>query len=192
MSAPAILPRDLPGLGKTLAHRLANPDAAARAERIVVEHAPDERLALAFLLELARHSRDSLIDALTHQDLAADLIFCLGSSELVAGELAGTGAAWPVIFARAREENAESLAATMHCDPIDGSRAEVAAALGDWKPRRFFEIAVADLLGLTSVSATAALMSALAEECIRTAYAAANRLLGDRAAEIGAFCVLAM
>ncbi|HXW84968.1 MAG TPA: DUF294 nucleotidyltransferase-like domain-containing protein, partial [Candidatus Binataceae bacterium] len=187
------LSRELAGLGATLAERLANRSAAARLSELVAECAPDERLALAFLLELARHSPAALLETLYDRALAADLVFVLGSSELVAGELAAAGAAWPVIFARAREERADSLGATLCCDPIAGeSRAEVATALSDWKRRRFFEIAVADLLGKIEVMETAALMSRLADECIRAAYQAALRLLGARAAELGEFCVLGM
>src|SRR5262249_56450816 len=51
---------------------------------------------------------------------------------------------------------------------------------------------IADLLRRIEVAETARLMSALADECIRAGLAAVKHLMGPRAADASAFCVLAM
>ncbi len=58
--------------------------------------------------------------------------------------------------------------------------------------RMLVRVAIADLLDGISVADTARAMSELADECIRTALDLAIHFLGERAAEVGKFCVLAM
>ena len=183
---------ELTGLGDTLARRLGDPRIAVRAATIVAERAPDERLALAFLLQLAEHSRDELSAALHDEALAGDLIFCLGASELVATEI-GIGPGWLEIFSHARVATADSVRASEFPQTIEGAtRQDAAAALARIKRRRFLDLAIADLLRRITVSDTALLMSELADDCIRMAYAAAQRLMGARSAEAGGFCVVAL
>ncbi len=182
---------ELSGLADTLARRLNDGRLAARAAATVAERAPDERLALAFLLQLADHSRDTLSAALRDDELRADLIFCLGGSELVATELAMTGASWLEFFTRARAATVDTIRAGVTPETIEAdSRQEAAAALARIKRRRFLEIAIADLLRRVSVSDTAMLMSELADDCIGMAHAAAARLMGTAGAR--GFCVVAM
>jgi glutamate-ammonia-ligase adenylyltransferase len=184
---------ELTGLGDTLARRLGDPRIAVRAATIVAERAPDERLALAFLLQLAEHSRDELSAALHDEALAGDLIFCLGASELVATELGIAGPGWLEIFSHARVATADSVRASRVPQTIEGAtRQDAAAALARIKRRRFLDLAIADLLRRITVSDTALLMSELADDCIRMAYAAAQRLMGARSAEAGGFCVVAL
>ncbi|MGH7779056.1 MAG: bifunctional [glutamate--ammonia ligase]-adenylyl-L-tyrosine phosphorylase/[glutamate--ammonia-ligase] adenylyltransferase, partial [Candidatus Binataceae bacterium] len=185
---------ELTGLADTLASRLGDPRTAARAAAMVAERAPDERLALAFLLQLAERSRDGLITALRDDALARDLIFCLGASELVATELGIADSGWLEIFTRARGATADSIRATSSAPKaVDaGSRQDAAAALARYKRRRFTELAIADLLRRITVSDTALLMSELADDCIRIAHAAAARLMGTRANKAGGFCVVAL
>ncbi|MHB8382515.1 MAG: bifunctional [glutamate--ammonia ligase]-adenylyl-L-tyrosine phosphorylase/[glutamate--ammonia-ligase] adenylyltransferase [Candidatus Binataceae bacterium] len=184
---------ELSGLGDTLGRRLGDPRIASRATALVAERAPDERLALAFLLQLAEHSRDELAQAMHDEALAGDLIFCLGASETVATELGIAGPGWLEIFFRARGASAESIRASWSPDTIEAAtRHEAAAALARIKRRRFLDLAVADLLRRITVSDTALLMSELADDCIRMAYAASARLMGMRGAEAGGFCVVAL
>ncbi len=176
-----------------LARQLGDERAARRASQLVAETAPDERLALAFLLRLGDQSRDTLLSALGDPASARDLVFCLGASELVASELAASGPGWYEIFAGARRSNVDSLLDSMRCGPIDAAdKTSASALLSGWKRRRFVDIAVADLLDRIAVGDTARLMSTLADECIRAAFALAMRLAGPRAADAGDFCVLAM
>lgn len=184
---------ELTGLGDTLASRLGDPRIAARAAAIVAERAPDERLALAFLLQLAEHSRDELAQALRDEARAGDLIFCLGSSELVATELGIAGPGWLEIFSRARVATADSIRTAKVPGTIESAtRQDAAMALARIKRRRFLDLAIADLLRRITVSDTALLMSELADDCIEMAYAAARRLMGSRAAEAGGFCIVAL
>ncbi len=180
-------------LADRLKHRLHNIRLAERALRDVAERAPDERLALAFLLKLAEDSAPALKRILRDREAGADLVFCLGSSELVATELSSARAGWGEYFLDARAANFEQLIAGMRCDPIDApDRQAAAAALGRFMRRTFVRVAIADLLDRIDVADTARAMSALGDECIRTALAQAARFLGPRAAEVGSFCVLAM
>ncbi|MGC1340583.1 MAG: bifunctional [glutamate--ammonia ligase]-adenylyl-L-tyrosine phosphorylase/[glutamate--ammonia-ligase] adenylyltransferase [Candidatus Binataceae bacterium] len=184
---------ELTGLGETLARRLGDARIAVRATTMVAERAPDERLALAFLLQLAEHSREQLTAALRDEAIAGDLIFCLGSSEVVATELGIAGPGWLEIFSRARVATADSIRAIRAPETIEAAtRQDAATALARTKRRRFLDLAIADLLRRITVSDTALLMSELADDCIRMAYAAARRLLGARAAEAGEFCVVAL
>jgi glutamate-ammonia-ligase adenylyltransferase len=184
---------ELAVLADRLKHRLSNLRLAERALREVAARAPDERLALAFLLKLAEDSPAALKQVLRDRAAGADLIFCLGSSELVATELSSVGSGWAEYFLRARAENIEALVAAMRCDPIEApDRHTAAVALGRFMRRMFVRVAVADLLDRIDVAGTARAMSALADECIRTALGLATHFLGTRAGDVGQFCVLAM
>ena len=184
---------ELTGLADTLARRLGDARAAARASAIVAERAPDERLALAFLLQIAEHSRDALLAGLRDDALAGDLIFCLGSSETVATELGMAGVPWLEIFTRARGGTVESIRASRVPVTIEAETRHAAAAeLARIKRRRFLDLAIADLLRRITVSDTALLMSEMADDCIGMAFAAAVRLIGPRAAGACRFCVVAL
>src|SRR5579863_9126480 len=136
----------------------------------VREHAPDERLALAFLLQLAEQSPGDLRDALSDRARASDLVFCFGASELIGAGLRGIGPGWATFFdqARAQADNAPAQPFTFDAGGI-ADRHAAARALGDFKSRIFLRIAIADLLGRLSVIGTMAAMSRLADECIRAA-----------------------
>jgi [glutamine synthetase] adenylyltransferase / [glutamine synthetase]-adenylyl-L-tyrosine phosphorylase len=193
MAAELVLSSQLAPLAGALRLKLGDHRAADRALRLVGEVAPDERLALAFLIQLAELSHDSIARALSDNAVARDLVFCLGASELVAADLAAAGAGWLEIFAQAREMNADRWLESMHCGVPDAAdRGAAAAAVSEFKRRHFVMIAIADLLRRIDVSDTARLMSALADECIRAACALAARLMGARAAQVGEFCVIAM
>lgn len=180
-------------LADRLKLRLGNQRLASQALRAITLRAPDERLALAFLLKLAEQSPESLKRILRDRAAGADLIFCLGSSETVATEISAAGPEWANEFIRARSETIDTLLSAMRCDPIDAPDRQLAgSALGRFKRRMFVRIAMADLLDRIDVAGTARAMSALADECIRTALALATRFLGARADAIGRFCVLAM
>jgi len=191
MPAVRELSPELRPLAETLRQKL--PSLAARPDAIVAERAPDERAALAALLQFAELSPDPLAATLQDSTLAGDLIFCLGASDLVRAELTAAGDRWIEIFRAARSASAESIRATMRCDPIATStRQDAAAALAGFKRREFTKIVIADLLRRVEVPETARLMSALADECIRAGLSAVKNLMGPRAADTGAFCVLAM
>src|SRR6202158_1150021 len=74
-------------LADRLKRRLGNIRLAEQALAAVTRRAPDERLALAFLLKLAEDSATELKNVLRDRAAGEDLVFCLGSSELVATEL---------------------------------------------------------------------------------------------------------
>jgi glutamate-ammonia-ligase adenylyltransferase len=184
---------ELTGLADTLGSRLGDARAAARASALVAQRAPDERLALAFLLQLAEHSRGSLLAAMRDEALAGDLIFCLGASETVATELGMAGLPWLEVFTRARGASVESIRASRAPVVLEAeSRQDAAAALARYKRRRFLELAIADLLRRVTVTDTALLMSELADDCITIAYDTSARLMGARAAVAPGFCVVAM
>ncbi len=180
-------------LPAALARALGGDRLAQRAAALAAEHAPDAQLALAFLIKLAEQTRDELERALASEALARDLIFCLGASELVASGLAAAGTQWRVRFEGARAASFDSLLESIRFDAIDAAGpAEAAVVLAAFRRQAFLDIAIADLLGRVKVLDTARLMSALADECIRAAHAYATRLMGERAADAGRFCVLAM
>jgi glutamate-ammonia-ligase adenylyltransferase len=179
-------------LAETLRQKLP-PSCAATVDATVVNRAPDERLALAGLLQLAELSPETLASALADSFIAGDLVFCLGASELVRAELAAAADRWLDIFRSVHGATAESMRASMRCESIAmQTRQDVAAALGRFKRREFIKIAIADLLRVIEVAETARLMSALADECIRAGLAAVRHLMGSLADEAGEFCVLAM
>ncbi len=183
---------ELRALAETLRHKLG-PFPAGSLDAIVVERAPDERLALAGLIQLAETSPEILSSVLADNEAAGDLIACLGASELLTTELSAAGDRWPEIFGDARRGSFDSIRAAIRCSPVGGqTRQDAAAALAQFKRREFAKIAIADLLRTIEVPETAALMSALADECIRAGLDCVKRLMGPRADQAGEFCVLAM
>jgi len=188
-------PRPLAVLASRLKDRLGNDRLAQQALTAIEDRAPDDQLALAFLLKLAEESADALKNVLRAHAAGDDLIFCLGSSELVATELSSAGPRWDEIFLEARAATMDGLLAAMRCDrpTIDApDRQGAAAALGRFMRGMLMRVAIADLLDRIEVADTARAMSELADECIRTALGLATRFLGERADEVGRFCVLAM
>ncbi|MGB8413056.1 MAG: bifunctional [glutamate--ammonia ligase]-adenylyl-L-tyrosine phosphorylase/[glutamate--ammonia-ligase] adenylyltransferase [Candidatus Binatus sp.] len=182
-------------LAKRLKDRLGNDRLAQQALAAVEERAPDDQLALAFLLKLAEDSAAALKDVLRDRAAGGDLVFCLGSSELIATELSLAGPGWAEIFLDARAQNIDGLVAAMRQEraTIDApDRHDAAAVLGRFMRRTMVQVAIADLLDRLSVGETALAMSELADECIRTALELATGFLGERAGEIGRFCILAM
>src|SRR5271167_2789341 len=182
-------------LAARLKQRLGNERLAQSALAAVKERAPDEQLALAFLTKLAENSAAALKSVLRDRTAGADLIFCLGSSELVATELSLAGPEWAEIFLGARAQTIDGLVAAMRAkrDRIDApDRQAAAAVLGRFMRRMMVQVAIADLLDRLSVGETAQAMSELADECIRTALDLATRFLGERARAVGRFCILAM
>ncbi len=175
----------LRGLAQRVAQILGDSGLAAATLRRVRERAPDERLALAFLLQLGENSRPVLIDALSDDARADDLIFCLGGSELIATGLLALGAEWVAAFDRGRA------AIPPPAEEYPADYAGSPAALGTFKRRGLLAIAVGDLLARRSVVATVEAMSRLAVDCIRAALALAAREL-NAAAIAEHFCVLAM
>ena len=188
-----VLASDLSPLADRLRAALGNERLADRALSAIAAHAPDERLALAFALGLAQSSTAELKDILRNRAMAEGLLFCLGSSEVVGAELTSMGPQWAAEFRRAYNASLEALltAIVFPRGPFNGRR-EAADEITVFKRHAFLQIAIADLLDRLSVADTALAMSALADECIRAAYNAAVELLGDRAAALGKFCVLAM
>ena len=186
--------RELSVLASRVAKRLGDSAAASSALKLVRERAPDERLALAFLLKLVEQSATPLRAVLAGPARAADLVFCLGTSELVAtGLCAIDPLAWPEFFESARTSTADALIETLRFDLHEAAdRQEAARALATLKHRALLQIAIGDLLGRFSVVDTMRTMSRLADECIRAALAAATRILGERAQAADRFCVLAM
>ena len=182
-------------LAARLKERLGNERLAQSALAAVKERAPDEQLALAFLTKLAENSAAALKSVLRDRAAGADLIFCLGSSELVATELSLAGPEWAEIFLGARAQTIDGLVDAMRAkrDRIDAPDRQAAAAeLGRFMRRMMVQVAIADLLDRLSVGETAQAMSELADECIRTALDLAARFLGERARAVGRFCILAM
>ncbi|HZC47243.1 MAG TPA: hypothetical protein VE243_12255, partial [Candidatus Acidoferrum sp.] len=182
-------------LGKRLKDRLGNERLAQTALAAVKDRAPDEQLALAFLTKLAENSADALKAVLRDRAAGRDLIFCLGSSELIATELSLAGPGWSEIFLDARAQTIDGLVAAMRTERarIDApDRQAAAAVLGRFMRRMMVRVAIADLLDRLSPGETALAMSDLADECILTALELATRFLGERAGAVGRFCILAM
>ena len=78
MSVSAVLNPELQVLATRLGAIVGRSAATADALRLVVQRAPDERLALVSLLKLAEQSATALAAVLEDHALAGDLIFCLG------------------------------------------------------------------------------------------------------------------
>ncbi len=195
MQRRSVQSSELTVLADRLKRRLGNFRLAEQALAAVTRRAPDERLALAFLLKLAEDSARELKSVLRDRAAGEDLIFCLGSSELVATELSSAKTRWDELFLDARAATMDGLLAAMRQDrPAHDApdRQRAAAELGQYMRRMRVRVAIADLLDRIGVADTARAMSELGDECIRMAFALATRFLGERAAEVGRFCVLAM
>src|SRR3981081_4664706 len=139
----------LAALGDRLKRRLGNQRLAEQALVAVTKRAPDERLALAFLLKLAEDSPTALKNVLRDRAAGEDLIFCLGSSELIATELSSAGARWDEVFLDARDSTLERLLAAMqHERPSSNApdRQVAAAELGRFMRLMRAQVAIADLL----------------------------------------------
>ncbi len=183
----------LADLARELGQKLGDARLGATALGLAEELAADGRLALASMLKLAEEAAAPLRELLQSAERARPLVFCLGASEVVAAELCAAGPGWAAMFDSASTESADSLMGRMRCE-LDGlgGRAEAARALAQFKRRMFFRVLVADLTRRMDVTETMAVMSRLADECIRAALGAALGLLGARARAAGEFCVLAM
>jgi [glutamine synthetase] adenylyltransferase / [glutamine synthetase]-adenylyl-L-tyrosine phosphorylase len=184
---------DLRGLAARLAGLIAHDALAARALGAVRERAPDERLALAFMLKLAEQSPAEFARALGEPSRANDLAFCLGASELVGSSLSTIGDRWVDFLDDARTLAHDAFIASIayQSSPVT-DRTQAAAALGEFKRRVFMHIAIGDLLRRFTVIDTTRALSQLADECIRGALAAAAYLAGPNARIADDICVLAM
>lgn len=184
---------DLVPLAERAAARLGDSRLGADTLKLVREHAPDERLALAFILKLAEESPAELREVLLDTHLSSGLVFCLGASELIAAGLAAMGPRWLRFFQEAATCEGASLMSGACCMLGDlADRRTVEEALGRFKREAFLRIAIADLLGRSTVIDTMTAMSQLADECVRAALAAALAMLGPRVAAAGQFCAVAM
>lgn len=177
-----------------LAQWLSDAELADDVLRTIRSRAPDERLALAHLLVMADRMPDELRRVLADRDKAADLILCLGGSQIVATDLTNAGAAWPAIFDQARNQSAGHLAEMIGFAAPEGVRDKSAAAslIGAFKRRIFLHVAIADLIGAFSVSETMMVLSRLAEECIRGALTLTAAIIGGPLDPGRDFCVIAM
>ena len=184
---------ELRGLAAQLAGLIANDDLATCALEAVRERAPDERLALAFMLKLAEQSSAEFVHALREPSRTNDLAFCLGASELVGSGLSAIGDGWIDFLDHARTAAPDVFIASIAYEfrPVI-DRVQAAAALGEFKRRVFLHIAIADLLRHFTVIDTTRALSQLADECIRGALAGAAHLAGANARIADDLCVLAM
>jgi glutamate-ammonia-ligase adenylyltransferase len=184
---------DLRMLATRLASLIADGDAAARVLAAIRDCAPDERIALAFMLKLAEQTPAVLARALDDPARAADLAFVLGASELVGSELSRLDHQWLVLFDAARAIQPDRFAASIAYRRSGSSDRQIAAAdLGEFKRRWFLQIAIGDLLGRLTVTETTRALSRLADECLRGGLAIAAELAGANAAVAADLCVLAM
>src|SRR5260370_42427563 len=103
---------------KGLKDRLGNDRLAQKALAAVKDRAPDDQLALAFLTKLAENSATALKDVLRDRAAGSDLIFCLGSSELIPPELSLAGPEWAEIFLAAPPQTLDGLVAARRTRPV--------------------------------------------------------------------------
>jgi [glutamine synthetase] adenylyltransferase / [glutamine synthetase]-adenylyl-L-tyrosine phosphorylase len=184
---------DLRGLAARLAGLIADAETAARVLAAIRERAPDDRLALAFMLKLAEQSPAEFARALQDTSRTNDLAFCLGASELVASELSKIGEGWVDFIDVARTADPAEFIASIEYQPRPVTdRQQAASMLGEFKRRVFLHIAIGDLIRQFTVVDTTRALSRLADECIRGALAAAADLSGDNTGIADDFCVLAM
>jgi [glutamine synthetase] adenylyltransferase / [glutamine synthetase]-adenylyl-L-tyrosine phosphorylase len=191
MSVSAVLSPELQGLAARLGV-LAGRSAADDALRLVVQRAPDERMAAVALLKLAEQSVPTLLGALEDQRLAGDLVFCLGCSEIASAWLCARSD-WLEVFEAARRANAVSIGQSIKLElspPFDRGRSARELAL--LKEDIFARLIIADSLGRLDVGETMSLMSRLADECIREAVRVALAVAEDHARELSGFCVLGL
>src|ERR1700691_2342584 len=193
MPQAVVLAPELRDLAAQLARLLGDPRLAAAATAAVAHRAPDERLALATLLKLVEESPAELRAALDNEAIAGDLALCVGGSEIIAQELGAMGSRWLEFFLEARDASGASIdSAIRFAAGPSADRHEAARRLGEFKLRRFVQIAIADLVGGIDVAATMGAMSRLADECISAALACSRLIVGSSAPVGAAFCVLAM
>lgn len=192
MAEPALSP-ELADLAAQLARLAGDAQLAASAAAAVAACAPDERLALAAMLKLAEESPAELRAAFADGTLAGDLALCVGGSEAIAQGLGAMGPGWLEFFRAARATTAESLDAAVNFTAnASTERHEAGRRLGEFKRRRFLQIAIADLTRRLDVAGTMRAMSRLAAECIGGALECARLTLAAKAPATGQFCVLAM
>jgi [glutamine synthetase] adenylyltransferase / [glutamine synthetase]-adenylyl-L-tyrosine phosphorylase len=202
-------PRTLWPLIDSLTQQLVDPALAKVTLGTVRERAPDEQLALAFLTKLLEQSPVETAEMLRQPQSASDLIFCLGASELLGADLVALGPRWAAVFQEARSTTVPDLLNSIRFDclntlPLPDSAevkgtaatseyaARITQSLAEFKRRTFLVIAIADLLGLLTVSDTIRAMSRLADECIRAAFTIGTLTLGETARQAGDFCVIAL
>jgi [glutamine synthetase] adenylyltransferase / [glutamine synthetase]-adenylyl-L-tyrosine phosphorylase len=113
---PAVLP-----LAERLARGLGDRPLAEAVLRLVCERAPDEQLVLAFLTKLVEQSPSATAELLRDSLWAANLVFCLGASELIGTGLATMGPEWASFFRCASSLTAASTCAAIRFDPSSGS-----------------------------------------------------------------------
>src|SRR5215469_8576946 len=131
------LSSELRPLAETLRQKLEAFSIPA-VDALIAENAPDERLALAGLLQLAELTAEPVGIALCDKHIAPDLVFCLGSSELVRSGLVAAGHEWLDLFRRARLSSPESVRARLRCEPImERNRQDAAAVLARFKQQQF-------------------------------------------------------
>ncbi len=192
MSVSAVLNPELQNLAARLGAILGQATVTTDALRMVVQRAPDQRLAVVGLLKLAEQSPPALIRALQDPKVAADLVFCLGSSE-IAGAYLCSKSDWLEVFAAARNQTAATLGESIKLKletPYD--RVRSGRELGAFKADIFGRLIIADLLGRLDVGGTMVLMSRLADACIGAAVTIAQGLGEGRAGEMTGFCVLGL
>ncbi len=186
-------PSELRGLAARLAELIASEEIAGQALAAIRELAPDERIALAFMLKLAEQSPAVLAHALSDPSRTKDLAFCLGASELVGSELSKVGDGWVDFLDDVRTTGPADFIASIAYRPRPAAdRQRASAALGEFKRRVFLQIAIGDLLRRFTVVDTTRALSRLADECIGGALAAAAHLLDGDSTVAKDLCVLAM
>src|SRR5580698_8667244 len=104
---------ELHGLAARFAILVGDSEIAARALAAIRDRAPDERLALAFMLKLAEQTPAPLARVLTDPSRTSDLAFILGSSELVGSELSKLGDQWLDTFDAAQTIRPEEFTASI-------------------------------------------------------------------------------
>jgi glutamate-ammonia-ligase adenylyltransferase len=192
MANDAPLPPELVRLAGQLATYLGDRQMADAAIALVRQHSPDERLALAFLVKLAELSSAALKRALDQPELATDLVFCLGASELVGADL-GLQPDWLDFFQNARSRTLSSILEALRFEiSIGADRDAAVAALTSFRRTHFLGIAIADLTGVIDVTGTMVAMSRLADESIRAALRIATGTDAKPIELVHGFCVLAM
>ncbi len=173
--------------------QLPDRDLAEGTLRLIHERAPDEQLALAFLTKLLEQSLSATTEILRDEQLGADLVFCLGASELIGTGLVTLGTDWDAAFRQARARTATAIREAIRFEVrVSEDPALATRRLAQFKHRVFVAIAIADVLGRSTVSDTVSAMSLLADECIRAAVLIAGYRLGEPARRAGEFCIIAM
>jgi [glutamine synthetase] adenylyltransferase / [glutamine synthetase]-adenylyl-L-tyrosine phosphorylase len=184
---------ELRGLATQLESLIADREIAARVLAAIRDRAPDERLALAFMLKLAEQTPGVMARALGDPSRTSDLAFVLGASELVGSELSMLADRWLDSLDEARSIRPDDFVGPLAYERRHFSdRQSAVAALGEFKRRWFLQIAIGDLLGRLGVTETTRALSRLADQCLRGALAAAADQAGASAAVADDFCVLAM